>query len=172
VAGTPHHALGSPLLTGTVATLVAVVVAWAVVRARPRSPDPRSLAVSVGVAYGVAFLLLWVVVRLSFWRIDPDPRSSPLLAAVVVGGAGLALAVQGGVPTYLHAKRGLWTPLAWLVGCSWLCAYGFLRVGGEAGAFFLLVLWTVVAVPAALLVLGVCWGVEAGARRLRGGDGS
>jgi hypothetical protein len=171
VPGTPHHALGGPLLTGVAATLVAIVVARAAVGPRSGSVRPRSLAVGVGVAYGVGLLFLWAVVRLLFWRIDPDPRSSPFFAAVVVGGTGLALTVQGGVPTYLHAKRGLWTPLAWLIGSSWLCVYAFLRVGGESGAFFLLLVWTVGIVPPAFLVLGVCLGVEAGYRRLRDNDG-
>ncbi|GAB3327148.1 hypothetical protein EI982_15615 [Haloplanus rallus] len=167
MAGTPHHALGDPLLTGAVATAVATVVTG--VACRSRRADARAAALRGGVAYGVGFLLLWAGVRLLFWRFAVDPRDSPLVAVLIVGGATLALAVQGGLPLFLHASRGLWTPVAWLFGASWVCAYTFLRVGGEAGAFFLLALWTLAVVPGALLGLAALCGLELGGRRVRRG---
>jgi hypothetical protein len=167
VAGTPHHALGGPLLTGAVATAVAAVVTGVAIVGRLRRSNGRTLALRGGATYAIGVLLLWAGVRFLFWRFAVDPSDSPLVAFAVVGSATLVLAVQGGVPLYLHASRGLWTPVAWLCGISWFCVYTVLRVGGEASAVFLLLLWTLAVVPGALVGLAILCVLELGGRRVR-----
>jgi len=167
VPGTPHHALGDPLLTALATTTLAALAAAALATARSRFTDARTYAAAGGLAYGLSYLALWAVVPAVFWRFAVDPLANPLPAVGIVALGALALALQGALPLYAHARWSLRTPLLGLFATSWGCGYLFLRVGGESGATFTLLLWSVALAPFALLATAVLGALEAGVQRGR-----
>jgi hypothetical protein len=171
--GTPHHALGDPLLTAAATTFLAAGVVASAVGLRSRLSDPRLLAAGGGVAYGVLFVSLWTLVRLVFWRFAAGPTERLLLFAGIVAVGSLVLVLQGGVALYLWSRWDLATPLGGLFVVSWVCGYLFLRVGGESGALFTMFLWAGMVGPVAIAAVVVLAAAEAGVGRLyRGARGA
>jgi hypothetical protein len=166
VPGTPHHALGHPLLTVLATTTLAAVAVGTLAVVRSRVPDARAYAAVGGLAYGLYYLALWAAVPAVFWRFAVDPLANPVFAVGSVALGVVALSLQGALPLYARARWSLRTPLLALAATSWLCGYLFLRVGGESGATFLLGLWSLALAPLGLLVAAALGALEAGIRRL------
>jgi hypothetical protein len=166
VPGTPHHALGHPLLTVLATTALAAVVVGTLAVGRSRFSDALAYAAVGGLAYGLVYLALWALVPAVFWRFAIDPLADPAFAVGSVAVGALALSLQGALGLYAHARWSLRAPLLGLAATSWVCGYLFLRVGGESGATFMLLLWSVALAPLAVLAVAALGGLEAGIRRL------
>ena len=163
--GTPHHALGSPWLTGAVATLLAAAATAAPIALRSRS-ELRPFVVGGALAYATVFVSLWALVPAVFWRFATDPTEWGPFAVGVIAAGFVVFALQAAVAVYLYVGWRLKLPLGCLFVVSWIAAALFFRVGGESGPLFSLLLWTVTLGPAAVLGTLLLGGLEVGARRL------
>jgi hypothetical protein len=166
--GTPHHALGDPVLTLTATTALSLAVVSSAVLLRNRSTDVRRYTVKAAMAYAAAYVSLWAVVPAAFWRFSVTMENIGFVV-VVLGMATVVIASQAGLPVYLYADRGLKAPIIGMFVVSWVCGYLFLLVGGESGSTFTLFLWSFMIGPLGIAGIGLLGALEVGFRRVTGG---
>lgn len=165
---TPHHALGGPLPTTTVATVVAVLCVIVLLVGRQTRVGHKRLAVGGGFGYAAVLLACWALVRLFFWRFTSgisDPSAAPALAIVFAAIVAVLVAQWVGT-TVLFLIYRIRVAVGWLFVTAWITTYVYLQVGGESGGLFLLLIWALAVGPALLCALGVLAGTELLLRRV------
>jgi hypothetical protein len=162
---TPDPALGSRLPTVLVATLPALTAVALLYLGRRSRADPVRFAAAGGAGYAVALLTVWAGTRVLFWRFAAEfPESLPFVFPVVVG-VGALFVGQWSVATLLFVSYRLRTAALWLFGVTWFTIYGFLFVGGEGSATFLLLVWLFGIGPMTFAPLLLLAGAEVAVRK-------
>jgi len=157
--GQPWPVLGSTLATALVAAAVALLVTAAVRHPslRSRAPSRRAFAAGFGVAYAVAALGLWAVVRAVAHPVSFRGYGNALVGWLAL--AALGAVVLAGGTAYVYDRLRYVTALGSLFAATAFTWYSFLLVGGETDVLWL---WAMLFVPVllagAVVLLAVEWG--------------